>query len=50
MKEMHHKIDKVYQEATKQTNWYAEINMKLDQSLFRLEPLHDRLKQLEQFT
>ena len=38
------------EETSKAINWYGETNMKLDQALKRLEPLHERMRVLEQFT
>lgn len=46
---LHHRIEDIMKEATKQTNWYSETNMKLDKSLLRLEPLHERMFNLESF-
>ena len=37
-------------EASHQTNWYTTSNMKFDQTLQRLEPLHDRMHALESYT
>lgn len=46
---MHNKIQDILDEATKQTTMNADVNMKVDKALDRLEPLHDRMKTLEAF-
>lgn len=47
--EIHHRIEDTLEQATKQTTWYAELNMKVDKALKRLEPLHDRVRENENF-
>ena len=49
LNQMHNRIEDTYKESTKQTTCYAEINMKVDKALKRLEPLHDRMKENESF-
>ena len=47
---MDQKMTRMLEESVKQTSAYAEIDMKFDKSLARLEPLHDRIKALEEYT
>ena len=49
LSELHSRLDDIMAECRRQTCWYAESNMKFDQSLARLEPLHERMRTLEQF-
>lgn len=36
-------------ELLRQTTWYSDTNLKVDKFLKRLEPLHDRMRILEQY-
>ena len=46
---MHNRIKETLKESTKQTTWYAELNLKIDKALKRLEPLHDRIRENESY-
>ena len=47
LSEMTAKYDKILKETVRQTTQNAEAGMRVDKALKRLEPLHDRMHQLE---
>ena len=47
---MEQKMTKMLEESVKQTTAYAGMDLKFDKALGRLEPLHDRMIALEEYT